>query len=581
MALAATPARRLRGPRSPTRRGYRHAASLPTEPTGVEILAAVKQAREQRGRAQEWDARIEASAIATLAYLWRRARGEKWAGKDGSARYACSLAQLVAGLAGVMGWQGARDQLVRQHRASVRRWLDWLQDAGLVSHTPQQDDQGFWWRTIIELHAMPELPAELLQAAIRRRRGWAHRERQRDRRGRRRNLTAILRRARLNRSQRRARAAARRRAVAAHGERLRVRATILGSFDGATSNGTVAQHVSQPFGAETTSRIAPRSNPRHETDREYVYARPRDAITGAASDVDHTTNDKAPKHGEPPVSHAATSPVEPQTSSRNRNAGGRRDLDAETWAIANEAIRRWRERPSVDQAALVEAVDRRALDLEDNWPAGHACPTWRLTEAWATIAWGAEYAAAGAASRLAMWQPARHGDRLQRAIRRYERHAEHRPAGWPASGVGALIGLCRRRHPEPGSQPRCLAYDLKAFDRFTKQLAAHARTQNLDDWTQQAAARARQRATAAARAAGDVNRRLPERAWLRPAAELVPLPYPSPGADRKARRLADRDRRLLAGQAPLSAGTVRAGWAYEDRWLNAPAAPIASPECSQ
>ncbi|MGA2924582.1 MAG: hypothetical protein ABSG43_01110 [Solirubrobacteraceae bacterium] len=567
MAVA-TPARRQRGPRSPNRCGYRHAAQLPTEPTGVEVLAAIKQTREQRGRLQEWDARIEASAIATLAYLWRRARGEKWAGKDGSARYACSLAQLVAGLAGVMGWTGNRDQLVRRHRASVRRWLDWLQDAGLVSHTPQQDDQGFWWRTIIELHATPGLPAELLQAAVQRRRGWAHRERQRDRRGRRRNLTTILRRARLNRSQRRARAVARRRQVREHGDRLRVRATILGSLDGATSNGTVAQHVSQPFGAETTSRIAPRSNPRHETDREYVHARPRNATAADVSDVDSTTNDKAPRMAATAVSHAAKQPSEPQTTSRSQS---RRDLDSETWTIANEAIARWRDRGPADQVALVEAVTQRTVALEADWSAGRACAPWRLAEAWTTLAWGAEYAAAGASARLAMWSGGRHGDRLSRAIRRYERHAEHRPDGWPASGVGALIRLCRHRHPEPGVNPRCLAYDVKAFDRFTRQLRAHAATADLDDWTQRAASRARRRATRALAAAGEINRSLPERAWLKPASELIPLPYPSPGGDRKQRRLADRDRRLLAGQAPLSAGTLRAGWAFEDRWLNPPA----------
>ena len=57
--------------------------------------------------------------------------------------------------------------------------------AGLVSHTPQQDEEGFWWRTIIELHAVPQLPAELLQEAVDRRAGWPARERRRDARGRR------------------------------------------------------------------------------------------------------------------------------------------------------------------------------------------------------------------------------------------------------------------------------------------------------------------------------------------------------------------------------------------------------------
>ena len=92
--------------------------------------------------------------------------GEKWAGRCGSARYACSIAQLVMGLAEIMGWRNipnrkdkaAVARFVKAHRASVQRWLDWLHHAGLVSHTPQQDEEGFWWRTVIELHPCPQLP---------------------------------------------------------------------------------------------------------------------------------------------------------------------------------------------------------------------------------------------------------------------------------------------------------------------------------------------------------------------------------------------------------------------------------------
>ena len=188
-----SPSRSRRGPRAATRRAFRHPASLPRRAAGVEVLAAVKHARGRVGRLHEWDARLETSAIAVLAYLWRRGRGEKWAGCNGSARFGCSLAQLVIGLAPIMGWRGIPDRgdeqavarFVKRHRKSVQRWLDWLQLAGLVSHTPQQDEEGFWWRTIIELHPVPQLPAELLQEAVDRRAGWTARERRRDARGRR------------------------------------------------------------------------------------------------------------------------------------------------------------------------------------------------------------------------------------------------------------------------------------------------------------------------------------------------------------------------------------------------------------
>ena len=64
-----------------------------------------------------------------------------------------------------------------------------------MSHAPQQDEEGFRWRTIIELYSAPQLPAELLQQTVDRRAGWTTRERRRDACGRRGNLTAILRRA--------------------------------------------------------------------------------------------------------------------------------------------------------------------------------------------------------------------------------------------------------------------------------------------------------------------------------------------------------------------------------------------------
>jgi hypothetical protein len=129
-------------------------------------------------------ARIETSAIAMLEYLWRRGRGEKWAGGHGSARYGCSLAQLVIGVAEIMGWNGIprqssdtsipagerrrryerqRASFVRCHRKSVQRWLDWLADAGLVSHTPQQDEEGF----VADDHRAARLSAAASRAARR------------------------------------------------------------------------------------------------------------------------------------------------------------------------------------------------------------------------------------------------------------------------------------------------------------------------------------------------------------------------------------------------------------------------------
>ena len=238
---------------------------MPQPPVGVEVLALVKQARERLGRVFEWDARLESSCIAVLSYLYRRAYGERWAGRGGSGRFGCSVAQLVMGLAPIMGWgrlpnrgrlpreqyARERDAFVERHRASVRRWLDWLELAGLVSHTPQQDEEGVWWRTIIELHPAPEIERELLETAVDRRAGWPGRERRRRARGRKRDLTAILRRARLTRAERRARGVERRPRLAESAERQRVAGAVAHSLELAAK-----AHVSHPFGASTTSRTS-------------------------------------------------------------------------------------------------------------------------------------------------------------------------------------------------------------------------------------------------------------------------------------------------------------------------------------
>jgi len=562
MATAISTLRR-RGPRAPTRRGYRHPASLPVEPTGVEALAAVKRARQARDREHEWDARVEASALAVLAYLWRRARGEKWAGAGGSARYACSLAQLVAGLAPIMGWKpGTPDQLVARHRKTVQRWLDWLQDAGLVSHTPQQDEAGFWWRTIITLHACPELDAQLLEDAADRHAGWSSRERRRDARGRQRSLTAILRRARLTRAQRRHRAIVRRRAERVHSERQAVRARIHQSLASATVAGSMncpSGHQTHPYGVETTSRSATQSKSKEDL-LGGTFTRARALIAPTPTPQLNRARTASRPEGDGSAAAATIATTNPPA------ARSRAELDDTIWQIAREASNRWRSRPTDNWQPFVHQIQQRTRDLEA-WPTGHPAPRWRLTEAWTTIAWGVEYAAAGVASRLSMWSQERHGARLNRAVARYERHADHRPSGWPDSGAGGLVRFLRHQHPEPGAHPRCLSYDVRAFDRWTKQLAAYAATRDLDTWQTRARERVARRASSVARVAGDINRRLPERAWLRPASSLVPRAYPTPGPERKQRRLTDRDRQLLAGKMPLSAGTLHAAWAYEDRWL--------------
>jgi hypothetical protein len=201
----------------------------------AEVIACIHMARRQPGwrsceRAglpaitQEWHGGVETSACAVVEYLWRLGRhGQYWA-RDGTGTYASTLLQLATGLAPIMGWPlpdrmddpFVAADFLKRHRASIQRWLDDLHVAGLVSHEPERNADGQWYRLRITLHPSPAIPAEILEGVTQRQRGWTRRERRRAARGRQRNLTAILRRARLTRAERRRRGIERRRRAGAY-----------------------------------------------------------------------------------------------------------------------------------------------------------------------------------------------------------------------------------------------------------------------------------------------------------------------------------------------------------------------------
>jgi len=610
LAVSVTASAPARGPRAASRRAFRFPAALPRQPVGVEALAAVRHARERRGRVHEWDARIETSAIAMLEYLWRRGRGEKWAGGHGSARYGCSLAQLVIGVAEIMGWKDIprqssdtsipagerrrryerqRASFVRCHRKSVQRWLDWLADAGLVAHTPQQDEEGFWWRTIIELRACPQLPAGLLAEASARRSGWTARERRRAARGRRRDLTAILRRARLTRTQRRARSAARRRALAAYAERQRVRALAAESLAQAAQT-----HRTHPFGAEATPRGLTHTSDEDETcnggltrapaHQDQAVAEPQaqkgsqeENGGGDSRDGGRLTLPRSSEaSNELPLSPAPGRMPAPSEASRSLSAkigaqpGAKasieasRSLDAEElrWAVYREVLAQRFDRDEEDWELLARAQRRRVAQLAA-WPYERPCERWRLIEAWTVAAHGERLAASGG-FRLAFWseQRYRHGPRLDRALARYRRFASARPPGWPENQIAAWARYCaqlvrRQDGPEHG-----MAADVARFDVLTKRMSAYAHCTR-PEHLELAAARA-QRRQQAKQLAETINARLAFRAANQPAArlrtarELLDSPHPAHHAAGRAlyaaaqrhQRLAERDQRLIAGRHP-------------------------------
>ncbi|MBV9804114.1 MAG: hypothetical protein JO130_13025, partial [Solirubrobacterales bacterium] len=473
MALTAPPPRARRGPRAPSRRAFRHAGQLPEQPQGVEILAAVAQARARAGREQGWDARLESSLLAVHGYLWRRGRGEKWAGAQGSVRYGCSIAQLVFGLAPIMGWRGIPDRhdtagrmrFVKRHRKSVQRWLAWLELAELVHHTPQQDEEGFWWRTIIELRPTPPLEKDMLKAARRRRLGWCEAEERRRARGRHRDLTLILRRAQLTRSQRRARAVQRRRQLCEHQARAQVRELAARSLADA-----IKPHLTHPFGTSTTSR-----NSSKETNNQSRWSR------GAAG----------ARIALPPFA------TEAHTDNISTETAGGDDAEDIRWAIYHQVHGLWVSRSTEAWQPHVGALVDRVGRLDD-WPEEHRCPRWRLIEAWALAAHGPAMAAAGA-GRLALWREdhAHHGPRLDRALARYGRYAQTRPPNWPAVPVAAFARFVTDCVSGLDGPEHGMAYDVQRFNQLTRQMSAYAHITHPDNATR-AKSRARRRDAARA-----------------------------------------------------------------------------------
>ena len=201
--------------------------------------------------------RATAARSRSWSWVWRRS----WAGGGSRDRERVEQARRATG-------PGRKPP--PQERAAVAG-LAAARRAG--SHTPQQDEEGFWWRTIIELHAVPQLPAELLQEAVRPARRLAGPRAPQNAARTRRNLTAILRRARLTqRAEARSGRSQRRRELARDAERQRVRALVAASLADAART-----HVTHPFGASTTSRSSLEEVSQDET--------PNRRLTGARAAV--------------------------------------------------------------------------------------------------------------------------------------------------------------------------------------------------------------------------------------------------------------------------------------------------------
>jgi hypothetical protein len=428
--------------RKSLRRWYRPASEpLPAEPGRLVVCALLGRARRARGCGTPGDDRLETRAYAVKRYLFRLGHAQR------SARFATSIAQLVAGLAPVMGWgpvprdRVERARFVRAHRRSVQRWLDDLQAAGIVVHEPERDTGGLWWRTQIVLRAAPEPARDELAVARRRARRWRSRERGRRHRPRVAPRLGVIRaRSGVPSLARRARVAIERR-VGVH--EARRRAAVEARIVAAERARGGCRDLTHPFGAPPTSAPSPISASgarRPDASRTEGPAAQWPAQTvpqGETVVVKTGARERAALS-----SHAPPGVAELTAGSEESGPLSREAFDAlvERRVAARERAAAQR------RAVLAPQVQRRVAGVLA-WPAGSPCPLGRLREAWVARRYGlATVVESGTAA--AGTVPPGLAARVGRAIGVYEAFADHRPPDWPAGGAAALCVLAEQQRAD-------------------------------------------------------------------------------------------------------------------------------------
>ena len=165
----------------------------------------------------EFHAGIEASAVAFLGLLWRKAH--QWYGVTGT--YATTYTELALGLGKVLpNWPApphrrefdshqayrlAANEYARTHQSSIYRWLRDFAATGLFSFESQNDRRGRRYRIKITLHPCPAIPDDVRAKVRAREVHWPRLEARRRARGRKRDLSAIRQNARLSEAEKRRR----------------------------------------------------------------------------------------------------------------------------------------------------------------------------------------------------------------------------------------------------------------------------------------------------------------------------------------------------------------------------------------
>ena len=279
-----------------------------------------------------------------------------------------------------------------------------------------------------------------------RRAGWPERERRRQARGRRRDLTAILRRARLSRSERRARALLRRQLLERHAERQRVRQAVADSLAQ-----TVRSHLRHPFGASTTSRTSLEEVSQDETSHR--------GLTRAPALVSEPASAK-PRQTPVTQREAARTGEETRWAVYNEILAARfarSDQEWEPFLSATGASRRGAAGLARERRLPAVAADR---GLDDRGARSAHGPRRRISP---RVLVRAGRASRPTASAGAGALPSGSPTRARRGGRR---------ARWPAL-ARFLSGHVRRQDgPEHG-----MAYDVQRFNELTKQMSAYAHYQ--------------------------------------------------------------------------------------------------------
>ena len=459
-----------------------------------------------------FDLRVFVSLLAVSRYLHRLGRA-----RPARAQIACSMPQLVAGLAPTMGWERGADRFADRdaHHASVRRWLDLLQALGLIRWQAGINDVGEEARTEITLLAFPDVDAAELRAADRRLAAWRRRYGPDWNTGARRCLSAIGRRSRPpTPTERRKAAIASARATAS------ARRSSTDSAPPCGTPATAGEQLLEPSSSPSSGTTAYGQG----TGVTRTHANERASATAAISAV-----------------AKAGQETEPERSWEDR-------LQA---VVERVAVRETQREDIV--ATIAAQARRRALDVA-GWGIDRAWPEGRLREAWVVARHGPGGAAqrgAAAAGRLRPEDRAR----LRRAVGRFARYADHRPQQLPAAPLAALLALAG------ASGDWTLARTIRRLDQLSRRMRAHATAS--DPARQEAAAhRARRRhqdappPRLAFRAPGP---RWPRWILTTPAGEPVFDDHgrlqidadqrpPAPGS--LSYRLVVRDAYLLAGRQP-------------------------------